>query len=314
MTAKTLAIGGYNDSDSKALDADLSAVRVPTIDDALALDSAARDAVTAIAYMGHHPFGGDQMDQFPNLGIIANFGVGYDAIDVKAASARNISLTNTPDVLNDDVADLSVAMLLMQGRRMLQGDALVRSGAWADGESFPLNRKMSGGSVGILGLGRIGRDIADRLAAFKMDIHYWSRSQKDTPNGWTYHADPLDLAQAVDFLVVALVGGPETENMVNAEMLAALGKDGVVVNISRGSTLDESALLDALESGKIAGAGLDVFVGEPNIDKRFYALENVVLQPHQGSGTVATRAAMGQLQRDNIAAFHAGQPLLTKVN
>jgi len=313
MTAKTLAIGNYNDTDAAALEHDLDAKRVSSLDEALALDDAAREAVTAIAYMGHAAFGGDAMDAFPNLGLIANFGVGYDAIDVDAASARDIALTNTPDVLNDDVADLAVAMLLMQGRRMRQGDELVRSGRWADGESFPLNRKMSGAKVGILGLGRIGHDIASRLAAFKMDLHYWSRSEKDTP-GWTYHGDPMDLAGAVDVLVIALVGGPETENMVNAAMLDALGKDGVVINISRGTTVDEGALLDALEAGRIAGAGLDVFVGEPKVDPRFYKLDQVVLQPHQGSGTVATRAAMGQLQRDNVAAFHDGKPLLTRVN
>ncbi|MBJ3764067.1 2-hydroxyacid dehydrogenase [Maribius pontilimi] len=310
---KTLAIGGYMKIDEQALRTDLDAVMASSLDSALALDDAERDQISAIAYMGHAAFGPEQMDAFPNLGLIANFGVGYDAIDVAAATARDIAVTNTPDVLNDDVADLAVAMLLMQGRRMRQGDAHVRSGAWAEGESFPLNRKMSGGKAGILGLGRIGHEIAERLEAFKMDVHYWSRSEKDTP-GWDYHADPVDLARAVDFLVVSLVGGPETENMVDARILEALGENGVLINISRGSTVDEGALLDALEAGKLAGAGLDVFEGEPKVNPRFHALDNVVLQPHQGSGTVATRAAMGQLQRDNIAAFLAGRDLLTRVN
>ncbi len=313
MTA-TLAIGTYTEIDETALGADLDALRAATLDEALALPEAERAAITAIAYKGHAAFGGDQMDAFPALGLIANFGVGYDAIDVDAAAAREIAVTNTPDVLNDDVADLAVAMLLIQGRRMLQGDAHVRSGAWADGEDFPLNRKMSGSRVGILGLGRIGRDIADRLAAFRMELHYWSRSPKDTPEGWTYHDDPIALAEAVDILVVSLVGGPETEKMVSAEMIRALGRDGVVINISRGSTVDERALLDALEAGELAGAGLDVFEDEPAADPRFARLDNVVLQPHQGSGTHATRAAMGQLQRDNIAAFHDARELLTRVN
>ncbi len=176
-----------------------------------------------------------------------------------------------------------------------------------------LNRKVSGGRAGIVGLGRIGREIADRLAAFKMDIHYFARSEKDTP-GWTWHADPVALAGAVDYLVIALVGGKETEKFVSAEVIGALGPRGIVINISRGTTVDEAALLDALEQGRIAGAGLDVFLNEPDIDPRFYALDNVVIQPHQGSGTIETRAAMGQLQRDNIAALHAGSDLLTPVN
>jgi lactate dehydrogenase-like 2-hydroxyacid dehydrogenase len=189
----------------------------------------------------------------------------------------------------------------------------VRDGHWATQGDIPLNRKVSCSTVGILGLGRIGRDIADRLAAFKTDIHYHSRSEKDTP-GWTYHADPVSLAKAVDFLFVALVGGPETEKYASKEVIAALGPDGVLINISRGSTVDEEALLDALESGALAGAGLDVFVGEPKINPRFLTLDTVVLQPHQGSGTVQTRAAMAKLQRDNVAAHLAGSKLLTPVN
>ncbi|WOI55389.1 2-hydroxyacid dehydrogenase [Palleronia sp. LCG004] len=311
---ETLAIGAYTEIDERSLEADLGALRAQTLDEALALPEETRSAITAIAYKGHSAFGGDAMEAFPKLGLVANFGVGYDAIDVDAARTRGIAVTNTPDVLNDDVADLAVAMLLMQGRRMVQGDAHVRSGAWARGEAFPLNRKMSGATVGILGLGRIGHAIATRLAAFGMELHYWSRSPKETPAGWTHHADPMDLARAVDILVVSLVGGPETEGMVSAGMLRVLGGEGVVVNISRGSTIEEAALLDALESGRIAGAALDVFASEPEIDPRFASLGNVVLQPHQGSGTHATRAAMGRLQRDNIAAFHAGRALLTRVN
>ncbi|WP_425303934.1 2-hydroxyacid dehydrogenase [Wenxinia saemankumensis] len=271
------------------------------------------DGVTALAWKGHGPVDGALMDRFPELGLIANYGVGYDSIDVEAASARGIAVTNTPDVLNDDVADLAVAMLLMQGRRMLQGHAHAQGG-WGGKGEFPLNRKLSGSRAGILGLGRIGHEIADRLAAFKMEIHYWSRKAKDTPAGWTFHDDPVALARAVDILVVSTVGGAATEGIVSAEVLDALGPDGIVINISRGTTIDEDALLDRLEDGRLAGAGLDVFRGEPDIDPRFSALDNVVLQPHQGSGTHATRAAMGRLQRDNVSAFLAGKPLLTQVN
>lgn len=312
MTA-TLVIGPYSDTDTAALDAAFTPVTLASAAELPSLDDATRNAITALAYKGHHAFGAAEMDQLPNLKLIANYGVGYDAIDISAADARGIKVTNTPDVLNDDVADLAVAMLLMQVREMEQASQWARSGNWKSKGEYRLNRKLSGGRAGIVGLGRIGREIADRLAAFKMDLHYYARSEKETP-GWTYHADPVALAEAVDYLVIALVGGPDTEKFVSKEVIDALGPRGVVVNISRGTTVDEAALLDALEQGRIAGAGLDVFLGEPDIDRRFYALDNVVIQPHQGSGTVETRAAMGQLQRDNIAAFHAGQPLLTAVN
>ncbi|MEX5729552.1 lactate dehydrogenase-like 2-hydroxyacid dehydrogenase [Rhodovulum iodosum] len=282
--------------------------------DAMAgLDPAARDGIRAIAFKGHAQMSGAEMDLFPNLGVIANYGVGYDAIDVAAATERGVKVTNTPNVLNDDVADLAVAMLIAQCRTMRNGEAHVRSGAWAREGEIPLNRKVTGNTAGIVGLGRIGREIADRLAAFKMDIHYHARSEKPTP-GWTYHDDVVALAEAVDFLFVALVGGPATEGYVSRAAIEALGPRGVLINISRGTTVDEGALLDALEQGKIAGAGLDVFLNEPDIDPRFLALDNVVLQPHQGSGSVETRRAMAVLQLDNIRAFLDGRELLTPVN
>lgn len=308
-----LAIGPYNDSEIKGLNEDLECVFLDGPDGIAGLEDEVRQAIRAVAYKGHHAFTGAEMDRLPNLGLVANYGVGYDAIDVAAADQRGIKVTNTPDVLNDDVADLAVAMWLMQGREMEQASAWARAGKWAGEGPYRLNRKVSGGKVGIVGLGRIGREIADRLAAFKTEIHYHSRSEKQTP-GWTYHDDPVSLARAVDFLFVALVGGKETENYVSAAVLDALGPEGVVINISRGSTVDEAALLDALEAGRLAGAGLDVFLNEPDIDPRFYDLPNVVIQPHQGSGTVATRAAMAKLQRDNVAAFLAGESLLTPVN
>ncbi|MFV0297252.1 MAG: 2-hydroxyacid dehydrogenase [Hyphomicrobiaceae bacterium] len=277
-----------------------------------ALPDTQRAAIRALAYKGAQPFGDAAMAALPGLGVLANFGVGYDAIDIAAATARGIRVTNTPDVLNDDVADLAVGMMLAFARKLDDGDRLVRSGDWAQ-TRLPLNRKMSGATVGSVGLGRIGREIADRLAAFKMQIHYHSRSEKDTP-GWTFHADPVSLATAVDWLVIALVGGGETENYIDANVLKALGPNGVLVNIARGSTVDEAALLEALETGAISGAALDVFRNEPTIDLRFRPLRNVVLQPHQGSGTVETRRAMLDLQSRNITAFLQGTDLPTPVN
>lgn len=312
MTA-TLVIGTYSDIDHSALTSTFNPVFVAGPSDVSSLPDATRAAITTVCFKGHAAFRGEVMNQLPALGLIANFGVGYDAIDVVAASARGIKVTNTPDVLNDDVADLAVGMLLMQVREMSQASDWARSGNWKTKGEYRLNRKFSGGKVGIVGLGRIGREIADRLAAFKSEIHYYARSEKQTP-GWTYHADPVSLASAVDYLVVALVGGPSTEKFVSKEVIDALGPRGIIVNISRGTTIDEEAMIDALQSGRIGGAALDVFLNEPAIDDRFYGLDTVVVQPHQGSGTVETRAAMGQLQRDNVSAFLAGQPLLTAVN
>lgn len=310
---ETLAIGPFNTAEREALSAEFGSTLLAGPADLARLDEGARAAVRAVAYKGGQPFGAAQMEMLPGLGIVANFGVGYDAIDVAAADARGVKVTNTPDVLNDDVADIAVALLIMTGRRMVQASDWARSGNWAERGEFPLNRKVSGGKAGILGLGRIGREIANRLAAFKMDIHYWSRSEKDTP-GWTHHDDPVALAEAVDYLIVALVGGQDTAGMVSRQVIRALGPRGILVNISRGSVVDEEALLHALESGVLAGAGLDVFLDEPRINPRFYALDSVTVQPHQGSGTVETRAAMARLQRDNIAAFLAGRPLPTAVN
>lgn len=310
---KVLALGNYTETDHAAFERDLDASFVSSIAEIAAIPEADRQQVKALAFLANRPFGGTEMNFLPNLGLIAKFGVGYEVIDIAAASARDIKVTNTPDVLNDDVADLAVALLIAQGREMIAACDWVTSGKWGNKGNFRLGRKISGAKAGIVGLGRIGRVIANRLAAFDIDIHYSSRSEKETP-GWTYHPDPVSLAEAVDYLIVALVGGPETENLVSKEVLAALGPRGILVNISRGSTVDESALLDALENGTIAGAGLDVFLNEPKINPRFLKLGNVILQPHQGTATIETRAAMGQLQRDNISAYLGGNALLTPVN
>ena len=196
----------------------------------------------------------------------------------------------------------------------MAGAAHVASGGWAQGRALPLGRKVSGARVGILGLGRIGREIADRMAAFGCPIHYWSRSAKSVPEGWTAHETPAALAAHCDFLVVALVGGRETEGMVSAEVIAAMPPQAVLVNISRGSTVDEDALIEALAGGRIAGAALDVMRNEPDPDARLLALPNVLLLPHIGSATVETRAEMAALQRRNIAAVLNGERPPTPVN
>ena len=273
-----------------------------------------RNAIEYATLKFHRTLDGPFFDLFPNLKILANFGVGYDAIDVSAASARGIAVTNTPDVLNADVADLAVMMLLSLLRDARGAEDWLRDGSWGAKGNYPLRRKMSGQRTGVLGLGRIGRAIADRMAAFENDIHYYSRAPKDVPDGWQYHATPQSLAGSVDFLIIALSGGPETAGLVDAATIDALGPTGVLINISRGTTVDEEALIKALQSKSIAGAALDVFLNEPNPDPRFLDLDNVVLLPHVASATLETRKDMGALVRKNLAAALAGDPLPTAVN
>jgi len=271
------------------------------------------ELIKAFAFKGHSTLGSEIIDAFPNIGLIANYGVGYDTIDVDHATARGIKVTNTPDVLTDDVADLAVGMLLALNRSMIGADAWVRSGNWSAIGAYPLQRTLLGVAVGIAGLGRIGRAVAERLQGFKTDIHYYSRSAKDTP-GWTYHDDLVDLAKTVDILIVAVSGGPDTAQMISKEVIDAVGTDGLLVNCARGSTVDEDALIRALETKAIRGFASDVFNNEPIIDQRFLEFNNVLLQPHHSSGTVETRKRMGQLQRDNLQAFFEGQPLRSPVN
>lgn len=269
--------------------------------------------IVAIAWKGHGGFGTEIMEAFPNLKIVANYGVGYDGIDVAAAKARGIRVTNTPDVLTGEVADLAVGMLLAQARQISMGDRWVRDGLWEERGAMPFTRRVFGKKAGIVGLGRIGLAIANRLAAFDMAISYSSRAPKDVSSDWTHYTDIAGMAAKVDYLVVALSGGPGTAKIVDKAVIEALGPEGMLVNISRGSTVDEAALLDALEGGKLGSAALDVFENEPNIDPRFVKLKNVLLQPHQASATEETRRAMGRLMADNLRAFYADKPLLTEV-
>ena len=310
---QTIAIGSYTDTDAAALTQQLDAKALPDLAALAALPEAERAGIRALAYKGHDPLGGAAMDLLPALKVIANFGVGYDAINVADANARQVLVTNTPDVLTEDVADLAVALILAQARDVVRAAEYTQAGDWGRGVALPLGRKVSGARVGVLGLGRIGQQIALRMEAFGCPIHYWSRQSKNRP-GWTWHSSPEKLAANSDFLVIALVGGAETAGLVSADVIAALPASAVVVNISRGSTVDENALIEALQSGAIRGAALDVMLNEPNPDPRLLALPNVLLLPHIGSATVETRAEMGALQRRNIAAVLAGKPAETPVN
>jgi hydroxypyruvate reductase len=250
------------------------------------------------------------IDQLPNLKLIACFGVGVDAIDLGAARERSIAVTNTPDVLTDDVADLALALILDAMRGVSAGDRHVRAGRWLQ-RAFPLQTRMSGKRLGIVGMGRIGQAIARRAAAFDMRIAWHGPRRKDLP--YRFEPDLVALAQSVDVLVASCPGGAATRGLIGRAVLEALGPRGFFVNIARGAVVDEPVLVELLASGRLGGAGLDVFVDEPNVPAALLALDNVVLQPHVASATHETRAAMGRVVLDNIAAFVAGRPLLTPV-
>lgn len=267
--------------------------------------------IRAIATRGDLGAKRDLINQLPNLEVIGCFGVGVDGIDLAACRERGIKVANTPDVLTEDVADLALALMLSIARQIPQADDYTRSGAWAKG-SFSLLTRMNGKRLGILGLGRIGLAIAKRAEGFSMAISYHTRQQRPEC-AYTYYPTSVELARNSDFLLVIVPGGAATDKLVDAKMLAALGPKGFLINVARGSVVDEEALLTALENKTIAGAALDVFWNEPNINPRFFKLENVVLHPHGGSGTVETRAAMGKLVRDNLTAHFAGKSLLTPV-
>ena len=269
------------------------------------------DRVTAAATAGHEGMPVALMNRFLKLKIISCFGVGVDGIDMPSARKLGIAVTNTPDVLTECVADNALALLLATLRRTVFNDKFVRAGNWRKGDA-PLAEKVSGSRLGIIGLGRIGKAIAKRAEAFGMKVAYHSRN-KQSGVSYNYYDKPVQLARDVKILVVACPGGKETERIVSREVIEALGKDGYLINVSRGSTVDEPALVDALVNGRIAGAGLDVFAAEPNVPEALIKLDNVVLQPHVSSGTQWTRAAMGQLVVDNLACFFAGKPLLTQV-
>jgi lactate dehydrogenase-like 2-hydroxyacid dehydrogenase len=251
------------------------------------------------------------MDRLSKLEIIANFGVGYDSIDTAAAKARNIRVSNTPNVLNDAMAEITIGLMIALARRLPAADRFVREGKWPAG-GFPLQRELNGKTVGILGLGRIGKEIALRAQAMKMRVVYTGRHRQPR-EPYAYYDDLLAMAKAVDWLVAVAPGGKATDKMVSREVLQALGPDGMFVNVGRGSVVDEAALVDLLTKKQLGGAALDVFADEPNVPQGLFGLDNVVLSPHQGSATTETRDLMGALVVDNLKAHFAGEPLLTPV-
>ena len=311
MKAEVLIVAAMMPRVMETLASDFTAHRLWEAADQAALLASVGPRIRAIATTGGRGAEAKLIAALPALEIIACYGVGVDAIDLAAARARGIVVTNTPDVLTDDVADLGVALLLAASRRICQGDRHVRSGAWLKGD-MALMRKFTGSKVGILGLGRIGQAIARRCAAFDCEIAWHGpRAKPDVP--WRFVPSLVELAKESDFLVLSCPGGAATRNLVDRSVLDALGPQGILVNVSRGSVVDEAALVAALADGRLGGAALDVFVDEPRVPPALFTMDNVVLQPHVASATVETRGAMGDLVINNLRNHFAGKPVITPV-
>ncbi len=264
--------------------------------------------------VGGHPgsIGGELMQKLPRLEIVSSFGVGYDNVDTKYAGAHGITVTNTPDVLNEEVADTALGLLLSTVRQLPQIDRYVRTGQWAANGDYALTQSLRDRTVGMVGLGRIGKAIARRLDAMRVPVVYHTRrAQADVP--YRHYPSLVDMARDADVLLVITPGGAATRNLINAEVLAALGPNGILVNMSRGSVVDEPALIKALQQRTILTAGLDVYANEPQVPAELIAMDYVVLFPHVGSASIHTRRAMEQLVVDNLAAWNAGKPPLTPV-
>lgn len=267
--------------------------------------------VQGIIASPNNPIRKNLMEALPALEIISMFAVGYDNIDLESAIARHVKITNTPDVLSADTADTAVALLLSVSRRIVEGDMYVRIGQWHNGP-MPLGVSLANKTVGIVGLGRIGQAIAKRLAAFDMNIVYHGRSEKkDMP--YQYYEDLETMAEISDYMVLACAGGEDTKNLINKDVLEALGADGFLINIARGSVVDEAALVEALQNKTIRGAGLDVYAQEPFVPEELRQMDNVVLLPHIGSATFETRSVMGNIVVENLINHFEGKALLTEV-
>jgi lactate dehydrogenase-like 2-hydroxyacid dehydrogenase len=311
-TNEILQVGGLESTLAAEFAAKFAALRLPDDGDRAAFLAEHAATIRAIITNGRPGVDAGLIAALPNLGVIVNNGVGYDAIDIEAAKAHGVGVSNTPDVLTETVADIAVGLALMTLRGLGAADRYVRAGKWATDGNFPYTRDLNGLQVGIVGLGRIGSAIAKRLLAFDCAIAYHNRHEIEG-SPYRYAASPLELAESVDVLVVAAAGGPKTEKLVSADVLAALGPEGYLINIARGSVVDQDALVDLLASGGLAGAGLDVFVDEPKVPARLRELDNVVLLPHVGSATARTRRAMALLTLRNLESYLNSGELVTPV-
>lgn len=311
MKVPVLSVAGSPGLDTAAFEAAFEMHWLWRAGDPEALLERVAPRVRGIQAVGGFPVDAAMIRRLPALEIIACCGVGYDGIDVPAARERGIVVTNTPGVLDACTADLAIGLLIAASRGIARGDRYVRAGAWPRGP-LPLQRSVTGKRLGILGLGRIGSAVARRAAAFEMDVAYHSRRRRDDV-AFEYCDSPGGLAERSDFLVVAVPGGEGTARMVDETVLRALGPDGVLVNVARGSVVDEAALLRCLDAGALRGAALDVFENEPHVSEALRARDDVVLVPHIGSATHETRSAMSRLALDNLREHFAGRPALTPV-
>lgn len=312
MRQKILMMGPIPAAQMQELEENYAVTRLWQEGDPEKALAAIKDDVTAIVSTAFGRVSSKLIHALPNLEIISHFGVGYDSIDVAAARQRGVVVTNTPDVLTDDTADMGMALTLAVFRRIVEGDIYVRSGQWGKKGPMPLGRALRGRTMGIIGMGRIGQAVARRAAAFGLHIAYTGRSRKDGLSE-AYYSDVTALAAASNILMICCAYTPDTHHLVAMPVFKALGREGVVVNIARGKIIDEQALIDALQSGLIAGAGLDVFDNEPDVPSSLCRLDNVVLQPHQGSATQETRAAMARLVVDNLRMYFEKAEVLTPV-
>lgn len=308
-----LLVGPYPEWDLVELEAQYEVRKLYEAEDRDAFLKLHGPNIRAVATRGELGAAAGLIVKLPKLEVISVYGVGYDAVDLQACRERGIRVTNTPDVLTNDVADLGIGMMLVQSRGMIGAETWVRDGSWEAKGLYPLKRRVWGRKAGVLGLGRIGFEVAKRLKGFDMDIAYSDVSAKPYADGMTFIADPVELARHADFFFVTLAASAATKHIVSKDVIEALGREGMLINISRASNIDEEALLSALGSGALGSAALDVFEGEPKLDPRFLKLDNVLVQPHHASGTIETRKAMGKLVRDNLAAHFAGAALPTPV-
>jgi hydroxypyruvate reductase len=311
MKPEILLIGPLMPECLNALERDYTAHRLWQVPERDAFLQQTGSKIRAIVTTGALGANASLINALPNLEIISVFGVGVDAIDLPVAKRRGIPVTITRDVLTEDVADMALALLLAAARQIVTGDQYVRTGKWARGQ-MELTRRVSGKAIGILGLGRVGRAFAKRAESMNMKISYTHR--RDLGVSYAFYPELSELAADVDFLVITVAGGDSTRRAVNRTVLERLGPEGILVNVARGSVVDEEALVETLKEGKLGGAGLDVFAHEPDVPEELKSMSNVVLQPHHASGTFETRSDMTGLVLNNLKAHFSGRPLLTPLN
>lgn len=312
MKRDLLVIGGATERMLERFAESFTIHRAREIDDLGAYLAEHGGKIEAVATTGFDGIRPEVMDALPALKIISCYGVGYDAIDAVTAASRGIVVTHTPNVLNAEVADTAILLMLAVSRRLVRDDQWVRSGNWKAKGAAPLTRTVEGRRVGILGLGRIGETIAEKLKAFDCEVVYHSRNERPDVE-WRYYGDLVAMARDIDFLVVITPGGAATRKLVSREVMEALGPEGTLINVARGSVVDEAEMVSALQEGRLGNAGLDVFENEPEVPEALFAMENVVLLPHVGSATVETRRAMGDLTVDNLNAFFANGKAISPV-